>query len=144
MPALPHMARPALVACLLCIPITTTALVPSADARSRVGTRRGEVIRGTGSSDRIFGELGNDRLYGNAGNDAVDGGFGSDRMYGGIGNDVLKGDIGEDKRRHGSRCSQQAEYGTEREIRSHGRRYSVGVMTSYGPSGPAARPGFKI
>lgn len=65
----------------------------------------GEVIEGTGRSDRLVGTEGDDTIFafrgndvvrGGDGNDDIDGGDGSDRLYGEAGDDLLFGGSGND------------------------------------------------
>ena len=57
--------------------------------RVRVGTRRGDRLRGTRRADLIRGRAGNDRIYARGGADCVLGGWGADLLVGGPGRDVL-------------------------------------------------------
>lgn len=52
---------------------------------TRIGTDRGDTLRGTSGADTIRGLGGNDRLYGGAGDDVLAGGPGADRLDGGAG-----------------------------------------------------------
>jgi Ca2+-binding RTX toxin-like protein len=61
------------------------------------GTRRADVLRGTGGNDEIDGNRGDDQLFGRAGNDELDGDQGNDLLRGGTGNDELDGGYGRDR-----------------------------------------------
>ena len=74
-------------------------------ARTQVGTERGDVLSvvtgagtllGGGGDDSLTGGSGNDALYGHEGNDSLLGGAGSDLLVGGAGNDRLTGGAGSD------------------------------------------------
>jgi Ca2+-binding RTX toxin-like protein len=63
------------------------------------GSPKDDLIRASGWSstihgdlgdDAIFGNRGNDRLFGDAGNDTIVGGTGDDTLFGGIGDDVYQ------------------------------------------------------
>lgn len=88
------------------------------NAPRTIGTDAGEMIRGTGFSDRILAQGGNDTVTGGDGADTINGGAGDDVIYGGetaddlrdfimggagddyiaggYGNDELRGDAGND------------------------------------------------
>ncbi len=56
----------------------------------------GDVLKGRGGDDRLFGGPGNDDLQGGRGDDKLSGGFGDDLLRGGKGKDRLRGDEGAD------------------------------------------------
>lgn len=60
------------------------------------GSNSSESLYGTTTNDLIEGLAGNDTLYGYAGNDTLSGGDGNDVLYGGAGNDYVWGDVGND------------------------------------------------
>ena len=64
-----------------------------------VGSKKKDIIKGTGGRDIICGLGGNDVLRGLFGNDVILGGDGDDRILGGHGNDKLKGEDGNDELR---------------------------------------------
>ena len=57
------------------------------------GDFRGNILRGEGGNDKLYGgpEGGADILFGGAGNDQIYGGTGYDWLFGGLGDDLLKG-----------------------------------------------------
>ena len=69
------------------------------------GNHLGNVLKGLGGEDELYGYGGNDWLYGGIHGDTLDGGFGDDHLFGGSGldtlwggqdNDVLDGGLGSD------------------------------------------------
>lgn len=66
------------------------------------GTRKRDVLHGTGKADTVSGLQGNDDLYGAGGRDTLKGGAGNDKLLGGSGDDVLLGDAGNDRAKGGS------------------------------------------
>jgi predicted acyl esterase len=68
---------------------------------ARVGSRKGETLRGTAGADTIAGKRGADRLRGRGGDDCLNGNQGRDRVTGGGGNDLLRGGAGNDTIRGG-------------------------------------------
>jgi serralysin len=54
------------------------------------------LLDGRGGHDLVYGRGGNDRLYGAAGSDRLYGGTGNDRLYGSSENDLLYGESGAD------------------------------------------------
>ena len=54
-------------------------------------------LDGGSGDDTISGSGGNDKLFGGAGNDHLDGGAGNNKLHGGDGNDTLSSGIGTDK-----------------------------------------------
>lgn len=61
-----------------------------------VGTEQSDVIRATGASASLFGDLGDDVLIGTSGADKIYGNEGNDRLLGNAGNDTLVGGLGND------------------------------------------------
>jgi len=61
-----------------------------------MGTRRGEILRGTSGRDVIFGLEGGDVIMGSGGDDCLVGGAGGDDIRGQNGNDILFGNDGGD------------------------------------------------
>jgi hypothetical protein len=55
-----------------------------------------DTVRGTYSTDFIFGDAGDDKLFGNGGIDILWGGNGNDLVVGGAGGDILRGGAGRD------------------------------------------------
>jgi Ca2+-binding RTX toxin-like protein len=111
-----QLRMPAWLASGIVLSIVSVLLTPPAahaGARSTggfactiVGTKHGDVLRGTGKKDVICGRGGNDVIKGGGGNDILDGGPGKDRLSGGVGldrifggsgNDVLSGNKGRDR-----------------------------------------------
>lgn len=66
------------------------------DACTKVGTQRGDILRGTPRRDVICGRGGGDIIRGLGGNDVIRGGRGNDILHGGPGNDTLRGGPGND------------------------------------------------
>ncbi len=66
------------------------------------GNARGNVLRGNGGDNRLFGLAGNDIVYGGVGDDLLDGGANNDKAYGGTGDDLLRGRDGNDSLDGGS------------------------------------------
>ena len=62
-----------------------------------VGSKFGDVLRGSGGDDRLEGARGKDVLVGRAGDDVLIGGQGDDVIAGGLGRDVLRGNEGADR-----------------------------------------------
>ena len=94
-----------LLVALLFIVMTSALGPPDAAALMRpcwhldptiVGTRRGEVLRGTDGPDVIEGLGGSDVIYGLGGDDHICGGLRADRVVGGEGDDHIQGDLGAD------------------------------------------------
>ncbi|MCC6793282.1 MAG: PQQ-dependent sugar dehydrogenase, partial [Thermomicrobiales bacterium] len=56
----------------------------------------GDVLRGRGGDDKVYGGPGNDDLGGDGGDDRLSGGYGDDRINGGKGRDKLIGGAGVD------------------------------------------------
>ena len=71
--------------------------VPLPSAKEKVGTNRGETIRGTEKSDALFGFGGDDTIYGFRSSDLIRGGRGDDEIGGGRYGDFLFGDRGSDR-----------------------------------------------
>jgi TolB protein len=61
---------------------------------TKVGTRRGEVLNGTGGIDVICGLGGRDTIRGLGGGDVLSGGTGNDRLVGGPGGDEIFARVG--------------------------------------------------
>jgi DNA-binding beta-propeller fold protein YncE len=80
----------ALVACLV------AGVMQAAVAKTRVGTQRADLLRGSSGADVLRGLGGNDRLLGLAGADRLYGGAGNDRLTGGSGADLLSCGSGRD------------------------------------------------
>lgn len=60
------------------------------------GSPKDDLIRASGWSSTIHGDLGDDAIYGNRGNDRLFGDAGNDTIVGGTGDDTLFGGIGDD------------------------------------------------
>ena len=58
------------------------------------GTNSSETIYGYSGNDEIYGYGGNDKIYGYEGHDFISGGAGNDTLYGGSGDDDIYGDSG--------------------------------------------------
>lgn len=58
------------------------------------GTNSSETIYGYSGNDEIYGFGGNDKIYGYEGHDFISGGAGNDTLYGGSGDDDIYGDSG--------------------------------------------------
>ncbi len=65
-------------------------------AATIIGSRNGDVIKGTTGVDVIAGLGGNDNIQGGFGDDVICGGGNWDRLYGGVGRDHLDGGSGDD------------------------------------------------
>ena len=100
-----HRALAPLVAVVLLASLGVAAVAAPAEAKpkcagkvaTKVGTAKGEVIRGTPKADVIVARGGHDIIYGRGGNDIICGGAGNDRIVGARGNDLLLGQLGRDK-----------------------------------------------
>lgn len=66
-------------------------------ANKTVGTKLGEMLKGSRRGDRILGRGGRDRITGLAGRDCLAGQVGNDRIAGGAGKDRVNGGRGRDK-----------------------------------------------
>jgi serralysin len=62
----------------------------------RIGTNRGDALRGTRAADTLNGLGGDDTIVGGRGNDILNGGLGDDLLRGGRGRDSIIGGPGED------------------------------------------------
>jgi serralysin len=62
----------------------------------RIGTNRGDALRGTRASDTLIGLGGDDTIVGGRGHDILNGGLGDDLLRGGPGRDRLIGGLGQD------------------------------------------------
>jgi Ca2+-binding RTX toxin-like protein len=61
-----------------------------------VGTRGGDVLRGTSRADEMYGLRGQDRIEGRGDNDYIEGGTGDDRLFGDADADEIYGGRGDD------------------------------------------------
>jgi len=61
------------------------------------GNEGNDTIRGGAGNDELWGGSGRDRLFGGAGSDLLEGGPGNDRLYGGAGEDLMYGEKGNDR-----------------------------------------------
>jgi hypothetical protein len=74
---------------LVVVAVVALVAAGAAEARTIVGTGRGDVLSGTPRADSILGRAGNDRLTGGRGADFLNGGAGRDAVSGGEGNDRI-------------------------------------------------------
>jgi hypothetical protein len=95
------LAAGALVAALATITLDAPASAAKPKCGGKVativGTKRGEVIKGTAKADVIVARGGHDRIYGKGGNDTICAGLGHDKVYAGPGADRVFGQAGRDR-----------------------------------------------